>query len=274
MIKILRKIGIGIAALGYGFVLIGFLFHLIPSSCTLGNILHYEHHVMSYFITYKEWHRVHFLECLYEAKEAANQGDVEKQLYLGKLYYYGHHTVLSGGQGKKNYYESVKWYKLAAEQGNREAISQLVGFYKYMDDGSSIKPSDVPFYIWSSRYEEGIKWLRLAAEQGDNSAQSDLGDAYYEGKGVPQNYKEAVKWWEKSAQEGGYSLFKLVEAYRDGKGVSKNYVMAHMYLNVYISKSSRFDWLEEKKDSLEKEMTPSEIEEAQQLALEWMQTHQ
>ena len=33
-------------------------------------------------------------------------------------------------------------------------------------------------------------------------AQYNLGIAYYEGEGVEQDYKQAVEWWKKSAEQG------------------------------------------------------------------------
>ena len=41
-------------------------------------------------------------------------------------------------------------------------------------------------------------WLPLA-EQGDAKAQYNLGQMYYEGQGVPQGHKEAVKWYRLAA---------------------------------------------------------------------------
>ena len=40
------------------------------------------------------------------------------------------------------------------------------------------------------------------AEAGDAGAQKDLGACYYSGFGVTQDYKEAVKWYTKSAEQG------------------------------------------------------------------------
>jgi TPR repeat protein len=45
---------------------------------------------------------------------------------------------------------------------------------------------------------------RSLAEQGDAIAQFDLGFLYEQGKGVPQDYAEAVKWYWKSAEQGYY----------------------------------------------------------------------
>ena len=42
-------------------------------------------------------------------------------------------------------------------------------------------------------YAEAVKWYRRAAEQGDAYAQNNLGLMYANGKGVPQDYAEAVK---------------------------------------------------------------------------------
>jgi hypothetical protein len=50
-------------------------------------------------------------------------------------------------------------------------------------------------------YKEAVKWYRLSAEQGDALAQFNLGLMYYEGQGVPQDNKEAVKWWRLSAEQ-------------------------------------------------------------------------
>jgi len=50
-------------------------------------------------------------------------------------------------------------------------------------------------------YKEAVKWYRLAAYQGDAAAQYNLGYMYYEGLGVPQDYKEAIKWWGLAAEQ-------------------------------------------------------------------------
>ncbi|TNI10976.1 hypothetical protein CF134_19790 [Aeromonas salmonicida] len=41
-----------------------------------------------------------------------------------------------------------------------------------------------------------------AAEQGDASAQYNLGGMYYYGRGVPQDYKQAITWFHKAAEQG------------------------------------------------------------------------
>ena len=59
--------------------------------------------------------------------------------------------------------------------------------------------------------------------------------------------------------------------YTDGQGVVQDYVMAHMYWNI-AGVSGDKDAIENR-GIAEKEMTPSQIAEAQKLAREWMKKH-
>ena len=47
-----------------------------------------------------------------------------------------------------------------------------------------------------------IDALQGLAEQGDAQAQFTLGAMYYNGRGVPQDYKQAVKWYRLAAEQG------------------------------------------------------------------------
>ena len=51
-------------------------------------------------------------------------------------------------------------------------------------------------------YVEAVKWYRKAAEKGFAPAQVNLGRMYDEGAGVPQDYAEAVKWVRNAAEQG------------------------------------------------------------------------
>ncbi|MDA7633237.1 sel1 repeat family protein [bacterium] len=51
-------------------------------------------------------------------------------------------------------------------------------------------------------YKESVKWYRKAAEQGYAGAQYCLGVLYNQGEGVPQDYKESAKWYRKAAEQG------------------------------------------------------------------------
>ncbi|WP_207261540.1 tetratricopeptide repeat protein [Desulfovibrio sp. Huiquan2017] len=113
----------------------------------------------------------------------------------------------------------------------------------------------------------GIKGYRKAAEMGYAEAQHSLGFSYRLGNGVPQDYKKAVYWYQKAADQNLCSAQNsLGYMYEQGKGVIKDYVLAHKWYNLSSvnCKGSVRD-----RDNLEKQMTPSQIAEAQKLAREW-----
>ena len=51
-------------------------------------------------------------------------------------------------------------------------------------------------------YDEAVKWYRKAADQGLAEAQFDLGLIYQKGQSVAQDYGEAVMWYRKAAAQG------------------------------------------------------------------------
>ena len=51
-------------------------------------------------------------------------------------------------------------------------------------------------------YATALREYSVLAEQGHAKAQKNLGVMYAKGEGVRQDYKEAVKWFRKSAEQG------------------------------------------------------------------------
>jgi hypothetical protein len=73
-------------------------------------------------------------------------------------------------------------------------------------------------------YQEAVKWYRLAAVQGNTPAQYSLGLAYENGQGVPQDYQEAVNWYRiAAAREDEWAQMRLGSIYAEGKGVLQDY---------------------------------------------------
>ena len=69
-------------------------------------------------------------------------------------------------------------------------------------------------------YSEAVSWFRKAAEQGVAGAQYNLGLMYANGHGVPQDYQEAVSWFRKAAEQGKASAqHNLGVMYHNGQGV-------------------------------------------------------
>ena len=99
---------------------------------------------------------------------------------------------------------AIKWWKLAATQGDIRAMIRLANCYWNGD-------------IVDKDQQKALELWRLAAAQGDIGAQIRLGNCYYNGEAVPQNREEAVKWYtQANATE------KLIECYRAGCPVELN----------------------------------------------------
>jgi TPR repeat protein len=82
-------------------------------------------------------------------------------------------------------------------------------------------------------YQEAVKWFRRAADQGDIIAQFYLGIMFAEGQGVPQDHAEAAKWFRRAADRGNAEAqYNLGLAYATGQGVSLDNVSAHMWFNL------------------------------------------
>jgi TPR repeat protein len=113
-------------------------------------------------------------------------------------------------------------------------------------------------------------WLPLA-KQGNAEAQVLLGMMYSNGTGVPQDDKEAVKWYRLSAeQEYELAQFNLGLMYAQGTGVPQDDVSAHMWLN--LCGSNGYKDAVKNRDIIEKDMSPSQIEKAQEMARNWKPT--
>ena len=202
----------------------------------------------------------------------------------------------------------MKWYRLAADQGDATAQYLLGGMYEF---GRGVPQN----------YAEARKWLRLAADQGHASAQYSVGHMYYFGKGVPQDYGEALKWLRLAASQsdadaqgllghmhyGDYlriygralererrrepvdkaeekrSSQSWAEAYKwyalaadQGHALAQS-GLAAMYSSNYVLSHMWYNLAAAQgdqhsakaRDDLEKSMTPAQIAEAQKLAREW-----
>jgi uncharacterized protein len=110
-------------------------------------------------------------------------------------------------------------------------------------------------------YKEAMKWFRLAAENGYAPAQSRLGDMYLNGRGVHRDYKEAGKWF-RFAAENGYvpAQSRLGDMYQNGLGLPKNYLLAQMWKNIAAANAPTGELKQLK------QITLQQIVEAQELA--------
>ena len=103
------------------------------------------------------------------------------------------------------------------------------------------------------------------AEEGHALAQGIIGVMYHEGRGVPENAAEAVKWYRKAAEQGyARAQTSLGNMYADGKGVSKDYVKAYMWWSLAMEQGNEL--ATENLNIIKEKMSPAEISIAQELA--------
>ena len=70
---------------------------------------------------------------------------------------------------------------------------------------------------------EAVRWYRLAGEQGHATAQSNLGVMYSTGRGVQQDYAEAIHWYRLAAEQGhAQAQTNLGGLYSNGRGVPQD----------------------------------------------------
>lgn len=144
-------------------------------------------------------------------KRAAENGVVEAQLKLGKIYRFGRKGIA------KNFAEAKKWYDMAAARGSQEAMTQLQMIY--------VKAGHDHFN--SMQADENVRYLSVQVEQGSPEAALKLGMLTERGRGVPQDYARAAQLYETAAKAGlPQAQTRLGLLYEDGKGVPQSYETA------------------------------------------------
>lgn len=158
-----------------------------------------------------------------------------------------------------DFQSAYRIWKPLAEQGDAFAQFHLGSLYR---NGQGV-PQD---------FVEAANWYRLAAEQGHDLAQGVLGGLYIIGQGVPQNYKESLRWFSLSAEQGSeIGQVGLSWLYSEGKGVQRDLIQAHKWANLSAAQGN--ETATQIRDAVASEMSASQIEDAQRLAREWLETH-
>ncbi len=184
-----------------------------------------------------------------------------------------------------DYAEALRILRPIAEQGNALAQATLGDMY-YLGDGYYEMLLEAPNSFYEAlrlqyyyrgkgvpqNYAEAARWYRLAAEQGHARTQVRLGFMYQFGYGVLQNYAEAVKWYRLAAEQGDADAqSSLGFRYQNGEGVPQDNVLAHMWFNLAASKGVA--GAAQLRDDVASRMTRNQIAEAQKLAWEWAEAH-
>ncbi|HXI44053.1 MAG TPA: tetratricopeptide repeat protein [Bryobacteraceae bacterium] len=181
-------------------------------------------------------------------RKASEHGLAAAQLNLAMIYANGHGV-------KQDYAEASNWCRKAAEQGSVEAQFGLGRLFA--NGGPGLKRN----------YTEAAYWYRKAAEQNHTDSQASLCGMYVANRGVHQDDSEAAKWCDKAAQQGNVDAqLMLGGLYATGQGVSRDVVTAYMWITLALPEGPKASEL---RDELAKEMTPSQIAQATELANNW-----
>lgn len=77
-------------------------------------------------------------------------------------------------------------------------------------------------YYKEENYKEALKWFEKAAAEGNQIALLEIGDLYFFGLGVPVDYKKAVEYYNKSSIKDDPDVFyNMAEIYAAGLDGSK-----------------------------------------------------
>ncbi|MEO5934633.1 MAG: tetratricopeptide repeat protein [Duganella sp.] len=89
-------------------------------------------------------------------------------------------------------------------------------------------------------YKQALAWHRKAALQGKADAQYVVGAMYYTGNAVIQDHKQAVGWFRKAAEQGhadAQQVMGLMYRYHMG-GMPQDNVIAYMLWNLAAAKGA------------------------------------
>jgi hypothetical protein len=118
-------------------------------------------------------------------------------------------------------------------------------------------------------YKEALYWHRKAAVKGKADAQYVVGAMYYTGNAVIQDHKEAVTWFRKAAEQGhpeAQQVLGLMYRYHIG-GMPQDNVIAYMLWNLAAAGGNSN--AAEQRAAVAKGMTQEQIEEGQALSSSW-----
>jgi hypothetical protein len=185
---------------------------------------------------------------------------------------------------KKNIPQELKFLTNDAESGIAEAQFKLGMIYAH---GQGVPQDD----------QQAVKWYRLSAEKGNSRAQYNLGMMYAKGQGVPLSEQKAMKWFRlyigrtvvpeqiiiyNLAKKKVLSALEILKADAEngavvaqyyigillvnGQGITQDYVLAHMWYNLSALQGYNAT---DQINSIEKRMSPQQIEQAQEMVRDW-----
>ena len=236
-----------------------------------------------------------------DIKRAGAAGDYETVLRLATpyaqkgnpmgAYYVG---VAYEKQGK--YSQAIKWLTSSAEstadkswQWARHAQWRLYLILKENHPGLPQNPSEAnrrlrqaaengllmaqhnyASYLWQDEgeLERARAWYEKAANAGLVESKVNLAIFLLQGKGGSQDADTGVRLLQHASESGvAVAQFMLGQVYQEGIATVQNYILAHAWYNLASALGDRR--AREARDSLAAQMSPGQLEQAQQEAAGW-----
>jgi len=114
-------------------------------------------------------------------------------------------------------------------------------------------------------YAEAARWYRLAADQGLAESQHMLGVMYDRGDGMPQDFSKAIKWYREAAKQGfAPAQYDLGSQYATGEGVPQNFSEAYVWFS--LAASAGLEMARTDRDTYAGKLSNEQIMQAQQRA--------
>jgi TPR repeat protein len=131
---------------------------------------------------------------------------------------------------------SLFWWKHASTPVERaRAAKPMSAIFARAEEGDPKAQFDLGSAYYYGKgvqqnYAEAVRWYRKAAEQREPRAEDALGYLYLNGQTVPLDYAQALQWYKKGAEDGNAKAqFDLASIYYYGTGVQRDYAEARRW---------------------------------------------
>jgi len=156
--------------------------------------------------------------------QASNLGSGDAMAMMGELYRADPtgKRILLGTDA-----DALVWFKKSAATGSPMGMRDLGELICQQADGKNPYDDADDDKVMMA---QGYSWLQKAAGAGDVEAVVDIGDAYYNGKGVAESPSAAIIWYTKAGEAGNVeAMRKLGLIFKDNR-VLTDYDAAYKWL--------------------------------------------
>lgn len=157
-----------------------------------------------------------------------NSGEIAFLEYQGKIYSVVSADLLNKPIGHDGFTIHIANIETIDKIQNPKLIKAIIEQYRQFQGNEKFKgflAYQIALHFKGKQdNQEYFKWIQESADLGNVIACRELGNCFFSGTGIKQNYVGATKWYRKAAEQGDANAqCKLGECYYDGNGVPQNY---------------------------------------------------